>query len=111
MITPTTNPDHDVIGRHFMAPCFQCEAGKHVFYCDSYDPRIGYWMTRADCPAEHRADQDGEWRRNVSECAIGRTFHRIWDDGPEYGRPWCQWGGVDRELLIVPTGDADDHLP
>lgn len=47
----------------------------HFYICDSYDPRIGYWMAREDCPPEHKSDTQGQWRRNVSERAIGRTFH------------------------------------
>lgn len=73
--TPQTEPDHETIGRRFKA------WDGHVYYCDSYDSEIGFWMTREDCPPEHRNDQDREWRRNVSERAIGRTYHRIWEDG------------------------------
>jgi hypothetical protein len=102
ILTPKTGPDHHVVGRHFEGPCFRCDAGKHVFYCDSYDSRIGFWMTRADCPADHAQDVDGEWRRNVSERAIGRTFHRIYNDGPEHGQPMSAWGIVDRALLTIP---------
>lgn len=49
----------------------------HVYVCDSYEPGLGFWMTREDAPEEHRADREGEWRRNVSERAIGATFHAI----------------------------------
>jgi hypothetical protein len=49
----------------------------HTYICDSYDPAIGYWMTRDDAPVDHRADTEGKWRRNVSERAIGRTYHHV----------------------------------
>lgn len=103
LLTPKTHPDHHSVGRHFIGPCFSCEAGKHVFYCESYDPECGYWMTRADAPPEHLADVFGEWRNNVSERAIGRTFHQIHDDGPEFGQPWSRWGTQERADLIIPA--------
>lgn len=59
--TPQTHPDHQTVG-HF----FDAHDGK-VYYCDSYDPRIGFWMTPVD---------EGE-RKNVSERAIDRTYHTI----------------------------------
>jgi hypothetical protein len=71
--TPQTDPDHPTIGRRFRA------WDGHIYFCDSYDPRIGFWMTREDAPPEHRQDQSGDWRRNVSERAIGATYHRIAD--------------------------------
>ena len=52
----------DVVGRQFKS-----WDGK-TYYCDSYDPRIGYWMTQIEDPFV---------RRNVSERAIGKTFHRM----------------------------------
>src|SRR5262245_7941462 len=62
--TPETHPDHHTVGHFF-------KSWPHTYYCDSYDPRIGYWMTNVDDPAD---------RRNVSERAIGRTFHEIYSD-------------------------------
>lgn len=41
-----------------------------VFLCTGYDPRCGFWMRHTE-----RADDI----RNVSERAIGRTYHRIWE--------------------------------
>lgn len=38
-----------------------------VFLCFGYDPRHGFWM---------RSEETGE-ERNISERAIGRTYHRI----------------------------------
>ena len=69
--TPKTHPDHETIGRTFKA------WDGHKYVCDSWDEHLGFWMTRVDAPAEHRADQHSEFRRNVSEAAIGRTFHLI----------------------------------
>lgn len=60
LATPQTHPNDPVIGKKFLAH------NGHVYYCDSYDPSQGYWMTRVDEPRD---------RRNVSERAIGRTFH------------------------------------
>ena len=47
----------------------------YVYVCDSYDPAIGFWMTRIDAPETNKVDTASEWRRNVSERAIGRTYH------------------------------------
>jgi hypothetical protein len=63
--TPETHPDSIVIGWNFVS-----HDGKH-FYCDSYDPSCGYWMTGLDTDV----------RRNVSERAIARTYHRISEVG------------------------------
>ena len=66
IITPQTNPDHHTVGRRFKA----WNDGPQVYFCDSYDPRMGYWMTNETNPED---------RRNVSERAIGRTFHQIYE--------------------------------
>lgn len=58
--TPATHPQHEVVGLLF------CGWDRQVYYCDSYDPRQGFWMTNV---------LDAKERRNVSEQAIGRTFH------------------------------------
>ncbi len=71
IVTADSHPKHHVVGRRFRA------YDGHIYVCDSYDSRIGYWMTREDAPPERRNDAMGEWRRNVSERAIGGTFHRI----------------------------------
>jgi hypothetical protein len=60
--TPETHPDHHAVG-HF----FDAYDGK-VYYCDSYDPSCGYWMTEY---------KNKENRKNISEAAIDRTFHTI----------------------------------
>lgn len=69
--TPETHPVHPVIGWNFAG-----YDGK-FYYCDSYDPRIGFWVQEIGNP---------ENRKNISERAIGRTFHVI----SEYGE--CQYG-------------------
>ena len=60
--TPETHPDHPTVGHNFKS------WDGHTYYCDSYDPAIGFWMTDVDDPGN---------RRNVSERAIGRTYHRV----------------------------------
>ena len=40
--------------------------------CFGYDPRSGFWMRTAD-------DLGPERTTNISERAIGRTFHEIWE--------------------------------
>lgn len=67
--TPESHPDHEVVGKTFKA------WDGHLYVCDSWEENLGYWMTRTDAPPERRADQRSEFRRNVSERAIGRTFH------------------------------------
>lgn len=62
--TPATHPDHPTVGRKFKS------WDSKVYFCDSYDPAIGFWMTEEGNPDN---------RRNVSERAIGRTYHRIYD--------------------------------
>jgi hypothetical protein len=59
----------EVVGHRFRA------WDGHFYICDSYDPRRGYWMMREDAPEANRADESGDWRRNVSERVIGRTYH------------------------------------
>lgn len=65
IMTPQTHPNHDVIGQLFAAHHPQGGAG--IWYCDSYDPRQGFWMTLVN----------GLHRTNVSTRAIGATFHTI----------------------------------
>jgi hypothetical protein len=62
ILTPENAPNHPVVGRMFRAYVSK------VYYCDSYDPSCGYWMTNVDDPTD---------RTNVSERAIGRTFHEV----------------------------------
>ena len=69
--TPETHPDHHTVGQTFNA------WDGHKYFCDSYDSECGYWMTRVDAPEENKQDQFGQWRKNVSERAIGRTYHMV----------------------------------
>jgi hypothetical protein len=78
---PCDNPDHDVIGRYFISGV------GGIYWCDSYDPHCGFWMTPAREGDTTFSDQPTT-RTNVSERAIGRTFHRIYrDDGYSDGKP------------------------
>ncbi len=61
VLTPQNAPNHDTVGYVFTF----CG---HLYFCDSYDPRLGYWMTNV---------LDEGDRRNVSERAIGRTYHAL----------------------------------
>lgn len=78
--TPETHPTHETIGRDFVGHDKLNGSGAARYFCESYDPRIGFWMVRVDCPADHLADEFGPYRFNVSERAIGATFHRIYQD-------------------------------
>lgn len=77
MITPETDPNHEIVGRIFR------HEGK-VYFCDSYDARHGYWITEMANPDN---------RRNVSERAIGRgsyTIREIVDyHKPAITKPMC----------------------
>ena len=72
LLTPKTHPDHETVGQRFRFMGV-------VFVCDSYDPSCGFWMTPEDTSVEDPI-YEGERvrRRNVSERAIGRTYHRIY---------------------------------
>ncbi len=60
--------DNQVVGKKFRA------WDGRVYLCDSYDPSCGFWMQDVDDPSN---------RRNVSERAIGRTFHEVREKGGE----------------------------
>lgn len=97
--TPQTDPHHHTVGHYFATGL-----DGSIFYCDSYDSRIGYWMTRADAPVARWADELGEFRHNVSERAIGRTYHVIYLD--EGRRPWTCLGGWTKAEEAQATIDA-----
>lgn len=62
--TPATDPDHNVIGQTFKA------WDGHRYICDSWEQDLGFWM--------FRTDENGDLvRRNVSERAIGATYHPV----------------------------------
>lgn len=73
ILTPETNPDHHTIGKYFKG--HGC-----LYYCDSYDTAIGYWMTPV-FGEKYAGENSTPERTNVSERAINRTFHEIWDIG------------------------------
>ena len=53
-------------------------------------------------PIERRTDTNTEFRRNVSEQAIGRTFHTIHaEEYPSGTRYWSQWGPVAADQLKI----------
>lgn len=75
--TPQTHPDHPTVGHHFGGYSL-AQNGTAIYFCDSYDPRLGYWLTNVTNPAD---------RKNVSEAAIGRTFHEAEDRGDHWSIP------------------------
>jgi hypothetical protein len=70
LLTPESHPDHDFVGKYFRGWLKGV-----VYHCDSYDPSCGYWMTPVTTSEENPNPQ----RTNVSERAIGRTYHRLKD--------------------------------
>lgn len=81
ILTPQTHPNHEVIGQLFAAHYPQGGAG--IWYCDSFDPRQGFWMTLVN----------GLHRTNVSDRAINGTFHRInFDQYPDRLYVWSRFG-------------------
>lgn len=78
--TPLTHPDHHTVGHHFAGYSGQAQRTV-VYFCDSYDPRIGYWLTSTENPED---------RKNVSEAAIGRTYHEAEDRDTHWFVP--TWG-------------------
>lgn len=74
VITPKTHPDHAVVGHYFAG--YSLIAGEtQVYLCDSYDPAIGYWLTNIYKPGD---------RKNVSERAIGRTYHEAFKEEKDF---------------------------
>lgn len=81
IITPENNFGQDwVVGKHFAGYCHK--ANKIVVYfCDSYDTGLGYWLTNR---------LDASDRKNVSERAINNQFWLAIEEGDYF---WCQqWG-------------------
>ncbi len=66
IVTPESHPDHDTVGHDFMGHSF-AHGQSARYYCRSYDA-AGFNMV-------NRADPEDD--KNVSERAIGRTFHII----------------------------------
>lgn len=80
--TPFTHPNHPTVGHYFggYGPASTNYATR-IYYCDSYDPNMGFWLTSVIDPSD---------RKNVSERAIGRTFHDAEDKGDHFHIH--QWG-------------------
>lgn len=79
-VTPESHPDHHVVGREFGGHDWQdTEWRGKRWFCYSHDA-AGYNM--------YCTDGSGHWT-NISERAIGRSFHEIHKD-PD-GRVWCSW--------------------
>ena len=74
-VTPETHPNHHVVGREFMG----WDARR--WFAESHD-HCGYWM--------YATDGSGDWS-NISERAVGRTYHEIYELD---GRKFCSWGRV-----------------
>ncbi len=72
--TPQTDPDHHTVGHHYAGWNFE-RSRSEIYFCDSYDPRQGYWMTNVNDPCD---------RRNVSVRAIDRTFMEAEDQGASW---------------------------
>lgn len=81
LITPENNNGQDwAVGKYFVSH----DTGTDkllIYFCDSYDTGLGYWMTDRLNPAN---------RRNVSERAVNNVYWEAIDEGTYY---WCpQWG-------------------
>ncbi len=68
----TDEADHHTVGHLF-------NAHGHTYYCDSWQPNAGYWMTPVNVSA---AGWLSAKRTNVSERAINATFHRVYHHTP-----------------------------
>ena len=78
--TPQTHPNHPVVGHNF-GGTNNTTLKTAIYYCDSYDPAQGFWMTNISDPSD---------RKNVSERAIGRTYHKAEDRGDHWFiTQWC----------------------
>lgn len=83
VLTPLERPQHHAIGRYFIG------WDQQVYYCDSYDPRVDYWMTNVIEPTFGR--------RAVSPRAISRTFHHLQDEW----KPRVPRAAEGREYFVV----------
>ncbi len=78
--TALSHPDHPIVGRFWGAHSFKHDKTQ-VYYCDSYDSEIGYWMTNI---------HDHSDRVNISERAPMRTWWPAEDKGDHFFI--VQWG-------------------
>ncbi len=52
-----------------------------VYRCTRYDPRSGFWMRMLErAPDAMASDRNVGDEACVSERAIGRTYHLVWQD-------------------------------
>jgi hypothetical protein len=80
IVTPYNQPDHPVVG-HFL----KSDAEGVTYFCDSFSPQHGYWMTSASTvPALDGSDLQ---RKNLSEDELRRDFVLV-DDPHSILRPW-----------------------
>jgi len=93
IITGLTHPDHHTVNRMFAGGL-----GGHIYVCDSYDPNCGYWMTPIWASIQGHHDNWPASRKNVSEQAIGRSYHEIWTTGPDDQIGMCP-GATDPERI------------
>jgi hypothetical protein len=70
VLTVKNRPDHHVIGQFYTG---WTTGQQQIYYCDCWVQNAGYWMTNVRDPSD---------RRNISERAIDRTYHRLWADDP-----------------------------
>ena len=77
--TAQTDPEDPVIGHRFRGP------EGETFICDSWEENRGYWMT---------SERDSAIRRNVSERAIGATFHFLPESVSAHGCGHMQGRGA-----------------
>ena len=82
--TPLTHPDHPVVGRDVMGTSTADGYKTARFYCVSHD-HCGYNLV-------NRGNLDEV--KNVSERAIGGTFHIVHHDDYGGAREFCLWGPV-----------------
>ncbi len=74
IITPKTNKNHHTVGHYYAGHSYESKRIE-IYFCDSYDPRQGYWMTNVNRKED---------RKNVSERAIDRTFMEAQDRGDHW---------------------------
>lgn len=92
--TPYTHPDHPVVGHYFAGPSFSRNRSE-IYFCDSYDPRVDYFMTNVYYPDE---------RKDVSVRALGRTYHEAYDKGTYWHVP--SWGSKFAKIDLLPDCPA-----
>jgi hypothetical protein len=83
---------HHTVGHHFSGTNWN-RVRTEIYFCDSYEENHGYWMTNVNDPAD---------RKNVSDRAIDRTFHRVEErDTYWLGRSGCRFEKAELANLNV----------